>query len=213
MGLWRLNVAANSKARTLFQVCLPERAVWHGTGKSERACSPCIIHCAAPLSYLLNSPIGWFLTIQNQVNSLPDNQFIADFLLCHYKCTIICITNTNSKQGLDSFLEYMEVGGFAEYISSHNQSILTQLFNDLIYRDIIVRHGIRNAKVVKELGVYLASNIGKEFSYNKLAKVFSLGSVNTVLSYISFFEDAYFFTIKIRGNAILWFLQTNKLNN
>lgn len=106
------------------------------------------------------------------------------------------LANTNSKQGLESFMEYMAFGGFAEYISSHNQSILTQLFNDLIYRDIIVRHGIRNAKVVKELGVYLASNIGKEFSYNKLAKVFDLGSVNTVLSYISFFEDAYlFFTL------------------
>jgi len=47
--------------------------------------------------------------------------------------------------------------------------------------------------VVKELAVYLASNIGKEFSYNNLSKNFDVGSINTILSYISFFEDAYLF--------------------
>ena len=40
--------------------------------------------------------------------------------------------------------------------------VLLNLYNDLIYRDIVVRHSLRNPKVVRELGVYLASNIGKE---------------------------------------------------
>ena len=106
------------------------------------------------------------------------------------------LINRNTDQGISSFKEYLELGGFPEYLNSNNRNILLQLFNDLIYRDIIVRHGLRNAKVVKELGVYLATNIGKEFSFNKLTKIFELGSVNTLLSYISFFEDAYlFFTV------------------
>jgi predicted AAA+ superfamily ATPase len=50
--------------------------------------------------------------------------------------------------------------------------------------------------VIRDIGVYFASNIGKEFSYNKLAVNFELGSVNTVQSYVSYFEDAYlFFTV------------------
>ena len=66
----------------------------------------------------------------------------------------------------------------------------------MIYRDIVVRHGLRNPKIVKELGVFLATNTGKEFSYNNLTKIFELGSSNTVASYISYFEDAYlFFTV------------------
>ena len=103
---------------------------------------------------------------------------------------------SHKDKGIKSFNEFLKSGGFPEYLSSGNQNILIQLFDDLIYRDIIVRHGIRNAKVVRELGVYLATNIGKEFSYNKLTKTFDLGSANTVLSYISHFEDAYlFFTV------------------
>lgn len=42
----------------------------------------------------------------------------------------------------------------------------------------------------------MATNIGKEFSFNNLSKAFELGSSNTVASYISYFEDAYlFFTV------------------
>lgn len=49
---------------------------------------------------------------------------------------------------------------------------------------------------MQELGVFLASNVGKEFSYNKLVKNFDLGSVNSVKSYISYFEDTFlFFTV------------------
>ncbi len=106
------------------------------------------------------------------------------------------LLNSKVHAGEGSFTDYMHSGGFAEYLNSLNEDILIQLFHDLIYRDIVVRHNIRNAKVVKELAVYLASNIGKEFSYNNLSKNFNLGSINTFLSYISFFEDSYlFFTI------------------
>ena len=102
----------------------------------------------------------------------------------------------NQTPGPDSFSGYLLLGGFPDYLTSSNQNVLISLYNDLIYRDIIVRHGLRNAKVVRELGVYLATNIGKEFSSNKLATIFELGSVNTVLSYLSYFEDAYlFFTV------------------
>ncbi len=103
---------------------------------------------------------------------------------------------SHKDKGIKSFSEFLKSGGFPEYLDSGTQNILIQLFDDLIYRDIVVRHGIRNPKVVKELGIYLATNIGKEFSFNKLAKTFELGSVNTILSYISYFEDAYlFFTV------------------
>lgn len=100
------------------------------------------------------------------------------------------------KADTDSFSGYLSSGGFPEFIDSGKQDILINLYNDLIYRDIVVRHGIKNPKVLKELGIYMASNVGKEFSYNKLAKIFDLGSVNTVKSYISYFEDAFlFFTV------------------
>jgi predicted AAA+ superfamily ATPase len=85
------------------------------------------------------------------------------------------------------------LGGFPEFLTSKKNDVLINLFNDLIYRDIVVRHGLRNPDIVRELGVFLASNIGKVFSYNNLVKNFDLGSGNTVKTYISYFEDAFLF--------------------
>jgi uncharacterized protein len=106
------------------------------------------------------------------------------------------LAHFNLDAGLETFSGYFKLGGMPEFLNTKNKDVLLNLYNDLIYRDIVVRHSLRNPKVVRELGVYLASNIGKEFSYNNLSKAFDLGSGNTVASYISYFEDAYlFFTV------------------
>ena len=103
------------------------------------------------------------------------------------------LKHLNLSTGIESFSEYLNSGGFPEFLISKKREVLLNLYNDLIYRDIVVRHGLRNPKALQELGVYLASNVGKEFSYNKLSKNFDLGSVNSVRSYISYFEDAFLF--------------------
>jgi predicted AAA+ superfamily ATPase len=41
------------------------------------------------------------------------------------------------------------------------------------------------------MAIYLITNVGKEFSYNSLRKIFKLGSVNSAISFVSFFEDSY----------------------
>ncbi len=106
------------------------------------------------------------------------------------------LAHFNLDAGVESFSDYFKLGGMPEFLNTKNKDVLLNLYNDLIYRDIVVRHSLRNPKLVRELGVYLATNIGKEFSYNNLAKAFELGSSNTASSYISFFEDAYlFFTV------------------
>ena len=106
------------------------------------------------------------------------------------------LAHFNLNAGVESFSGYFQLGGMPEFLNTKNRDVLLNLYNDLIYRDIVVRHGLRNPKIVRELGVFLATNAGKEFSFNNLAKTFELGSSNTVASYISYFEDAYlFFTV------------------
>ena len=58
-------------------------------------------------------------------------------------------------------------------------------------RDIVVRHKLRESRTVKKMALYLISNVGKEFSYNKLKSIFELGSINTAISFVSYFEDSY----------------------
>jgi len=98
---------------------------------------------------------------------------------------------TKREIGVESFTEYFTYGGFPEYLKQKNPRILQELLNDIITRDIIVRHGIRNPKTIKELALYLLSNVGKDYSYTNLKKDFEFGSVNTVISFMSYLEDSY----------------------
>ncbi|MDD5317833.1 MAG: ATP-binding protein [Candidatus ainarchaeum sp.] len=95
------------------------------------------------------------------------------------------------KPSAKAFEEYLSQGGFPEFLKSGNPEILRELLNDVIARDILVRHGLRESKTAKEMALYLITNAGKTFSYNSLKKTFSLGSVNTAISFVSYFEDAY----------------------
>jgi hypothetical protein len=95
------------------------------------------------------------------------------------------------KPSLKSFENYLERGGFPEFLKLKNENILYELLLNIINRDIVVRYGIKNSKILKELTTYLISNISKEYSNNSLKKLFNLGSVNTVKAFISYLEDSY----------------------
>lgn len=98
---------------------------------------------------------------------------------------------TGKDQGPASFAEYLELGGFPEYLKYREDDILFRIGDDILYRDIAVRQGIRQPALLKQMLVYMISNSGKLFSYNNLKKLFDLGSANTVRDYISFYEDSY----------------------
>ena len=100
------------------------------------------------------------------------------------------------KPSKDSFAGYFESGGFPEYLEKKQNYVLQELLRDVIMRDVAVRFGIRNSGLLKKLAAYLVSNVGKEFAHNSLKKAFSVASVQSVIDYISFFEDSYLlFTI------------------
>jgi|SRR3989344_200461 len=97
---------------------------------------------------------------------------------------------------ITSFEEYLNEGGFADYLKLKRPNVLQELLNDILARDIAIRYKIRNQKTLKELAVYLLTNIGKQFTYNSIKRNFKLGSINSVISFISYFEDTYMiFTI------------------
>ncbi len=90
--------------------------------------------------------------------------------------------------------EYLNYGGFPEVALEENDEIkkklLQQYMDDILNKDIINRHNIRDARQVYLLAKYLTSNVGQKTSFNKIAKAFGL-SVDTVMRFVQFMVDAY----------------------
>lgn len=87
--------------------------------------------------------------------------------------------------------EYLEKGGFPEFLKSEIPTILNNLLDDILYRDIAVRYGVRDVVSLRKLAVYLLSNTGKPVSANNLKKQFEIKASSTMLEYFSYLENAY----------------------
>lgn len=103
------------------------------------------------------------------------------------------ITSRAKASILARFDDYLTMGGFPEYIKSGDQEYLQRTYDDLLYRDLIVRFGIREVKSFKQLAQYLFTNIGAHTSYNSLAKILGLKSAMTVRNYVHMMEEAWLF--------------------
>ncbi|MEK6907615.1 MAG: ATP-binding protein, partial [Nanoarchaeota archaeon] len=80
--------------------------------------------------------------------------------------------------------------------------ILQKYYESMIFKDVVERYKIKEIKKLRVLASILFDSATKEISYNKLAnKLKSLGfniNKNTVINYISYFEDAYLFFENLR---------------
>jgi predicted AAA+ superfamily ATPase len=92
---------------------------------------------------------------------------------------------------IKTWQKYIDTGGFPEFVKTNNTDILTELFYDILNRDIIVRHKIRDANALKRLAVYLISNVGNLITASKLQQPLGMKSSATILEYFSFLEDTY----------------------
>lgn len=89
------------------------------------------------------------------------------------------------------YAEFKQMGGLPEYLLSGQKQYLQSLYENIMYKDIIVRNRITLEKPIKELVYYLASNNCKEFSYNSLRKLIGVSSANTVSDYCHHLENSF----------------------
>ncbi len=89
------------------------------------------------------------------------------------------------------FGEHLVEGGMPEYLLHGDPELLTRTYEDIVIKDIAVRHRIGDVSQLRNLYRYLITNMANRFSFNSLKKALQFGSVNTVKAYISHIEEAY----------------------
>lgn len=92
-----------------------------------------------------------------------------------------------------AFNDFLITGGFPEYLKTQNKEYIKDVFESILYKDIIARYSIKRQKVIKELVGILATNISSAFTYNSLKTALHLGNSITVKEYISYLANSYLF--------------------
>jgi len=103
--------------------------------------------------------------------------------------------------------EYLEFGGFPRIVLENDHSkkikLLEEYYSSIVERDVITRNKIKNTREIKELLLFLLSNIGNQVSTYNIEK--SLGIFNeNVRRYFEYFQEAFlidlvdFFSYKVK---------------
>ena len=92
---------------------------------------------------------------------------------------------------LVAFDHYLQHGGFPEYVKTDILEVLQRIYDDILYRDLIVRFGIRNVSGFKNLAQYLFTNFTSESGYLPLANMLGFSSATSVRDYISILQEGY----------------------
>jgi hypothetical protein len=92
------------------------------------------------------------------------------------------------------FNDYLKYGGFPEVVlreaTEDKELLLKNYFEDLLYRDIVTRYEIRDVANLRNLAVYLLTNIAKLTSITKLKNNFTISQDKTE-NYVSAIMESY----------------------
>ena len=88
------------------------------------------------------------------------------------------------------FIDFMQAGGIPYHVLHGEREYLTTLVDDIIYKDIVSRHGIRNPNVIEDFFLLLMERSGKQLSINKISKILQI-SLDSAKRYLGLFQDTF----------------------
>ena len=94
----------------------------------------------------------------------------------------------------NALLEYINWGGFPEIVLAKDERrkelLLKQYFDDVLFKDVAIRHNVRDINMLRKIASYLLTQTGSLISYNRLAKQFCV-SLDLAKLYCQYLQEAY----------------------
>lgn len=98
---------------------------------------------------------------------------------------------TKKRASKSSIDEYLSIGGFPAYVESRQRMVLSELFNDILYRDIVVRYSLKDAAPIRGLATFLLAHVGCRISPSRIKDSVHVASASTILEYFNYLEETY----------------------
>jgi predicted AAA+ superfamily ATPase len=145
-------------------------------------------------SQLMSKELGTLLTgrhISFRVFPLNFREFLRFKSIVLPKKLIKASPAVPIQHALNMFLRW---GGFPEIVLAENdrrkELLLKQYFDDILFKDVAMRHRIRDTFALRNLAVYLLTHTGSLISLQRIAKVFEV-SLDLARSYCQYLQEAF----------------------
>lgn len=150
------------------------------------------IYVTGSNAFMLSKELGTLLTGRHLKQELYPMSLTEYAMMKGVEWEKADFYTTEGKAKLNNLqANYLKDGGFPQYLNTGDPRYLRELYNDIIYRDIVVRHKLPSERQIKEVAFYLASNFTHKFTYQSVAKAANIKSTETVSDYIGYLEESY----------------------
>ena len=180
---------------------------WEKAINSFRVDFDCDIYITGSNSKLLSGELATFLSGRYiQIKVYP-------FTLSEVKEYLLQQDLFESDEKL--FTDYLKYGGFPQRFVLQEESAieayLRDIYEAIVIRDIVERHGVKDVSVLKRVLEFLLDNIGNPFSGRNISgRLTSEGmkiATSTLLNYVDYFKEAFVLfsasRYDIKGKSIL----------
>lgn len=141
---------------------------------------------------LLSQELGTRLTGRHLLAELLPFSFAEYLIFRGLEWNALSLHQTKTKALLKkNFTDFLRQGGMPEYLQYEKAEMLNQLYNDILFRDIIVRYGIKEVHAMRSLSLFLLSHAASLISFNSLKKWIPIKSVTTISNYVHYLENSY----------------------
>ena len=97
-------------------------------------------------------------------------------------------TPSRSDELLCTFLQYFENGGFPDVVRKGDTTISGKYFEEGLQKGVAAGYDLQK---LKELAIFLISNMASEYSLDTLKKVSGIESKELINNYLDYFEDIF----------------------
>jgi predicted AAA+ superfamily ATPase len=142
---------------------------------------------------LLSSEIATLLTGRHVTFVIPPLSF-KEYLSWQGMAPKSEIEQMKNKARIRKLLvDYLEWGGFPQVVLSDGEEkrskILHHYFDDILFHDIVLRHEVRDVKLLQRVAEYYMTNMATPYAFNRIRNIFHT-SLDNVRRYTAFLEEA-----------------------
>lgn len=132
--------------------------------------------------------------LRSKKHFLTGRQYTIELLPLNYleylKFKNINIKNKDIHLNETYFNDFLQSGGIPEYVLNGELEYLKELVDDILYKDIIAFHHLKDEQLIKDFFLLLMERAGKQISINKIASILSI-SPDTARRYLNIFSNCY----------------------
>jgi len=99
------------------------------------------------------------------------------------------------EENTEGIINFMYKGGFPEIITNNVDidTYIDILLKNIIYKDVAVRHNLRQPSKVDLLVRYLVSNVTGFLNFEAIVDILKIKGYKTILKYLDYIEESYTF--------------------